>query len=83
MLGSPRHSFLLLLTIAAALASAPALAYIGPGAGAGFIGSLLTTLSVIVVSLLAILVWPIRLIIKRWRKRKAAAAAPVAQAGRE
>ncbi len=72
-----------LLTILAVLVTAPALAYIGPGAGAGFIGSLLTTISVILVSLLAILIWPIRLLIKRWKKRKAGADAPVAKVERE
>ncbi len=45
-------------------------AYIGPGAGAGFVTSLLTTLSVIALAILAILAWPIRLLIKRWRKRR-------------
>ncbi len=46
-------------------------AYVGPGAGAGFVTSLLTTLSVIVLALLAVLAWPIRLLIKRWRRRRA------------
>lgn len=50
----------------------PAAAYIGPGAGIGFAGSLLTGLAVILVSLGAILFWPVRYMLRRRRARKAA-----------
>lgn len=70
MLHMTRQCVCLLFVVATALLSPSALAYIGPGAGAGFVGSLLTTLSVIVVSLVAILVWPVRLLIRRLRRRK-------------
>jgi uncharacterized membrane protein YhaH (DUF805 family) len=75
--------FVLIAAIVCAIAPTPAAAYIGPGAGAGFIGSLLTTISVIVVSLLAILIWPIRLLIKRWRKRKTNTVAATAKNAEE
>lgn len=72
---SMRLRFLLSTSIAAAfvICAGSASAYIGPGAGAGFATSLLTTLSVIALAIVAILAWPIRLLIKRWRKRRAEA----------
>ena len=51
------------------LASSMAQAYIGPGAGVGIVGSLLNTLLIILLALLAILFWPLRLL---WRKLKRA-----------
>jgi mannose/fructose/N-acetylgalactosamine-specific phosphotransferase system component IIC len=72
---SMRLRFLLSACLVLALVTSvgSANAYIGPGAGAGFVTSLLTTLSVIALAILAILVWPIRLLLKRWRKRRAQA----------
>lgn len=46
------------------------LAYIGPGAGISFFGSLLTTLIVIVLAVFAVLFWPVRYLWRRWRKQK-------------
>ena len=54
------------------VASPPALAYIGPGAGISVLGSLLGILGTIIVAIGAILFWPIRKMMKR---RKATAAA--------
>lgn len=59
-------AFILFLSL-----SAPALAYIGPGAGISVLGSLLGILGTIIVAIGAILFWPIRKMLKR---RKAAAA---------
>lgn len=42
-----------------------ALAYIGPGAGISVLGSLLSVLATIVVAIGAILVWPLRKLMKR------------------
>jgi membrane protein implicated in regulation of membrane protease activity len=52
------------------LISIPALAYIGPGAGISVLGSVLGILVTIIVAIGAILLWPIRRMMKR---RKAAA----------
>ena len=61
-----------LITLAAALLlSTPALAYIGPGAGISVLGSLLGILATIVVAIGAIIMWPLRKLLK---KRKQAAA---------
>jgi hypothetical protein len=53
------------------LASSPALAYLGPGAGLGMIGSLIAIVVVGVVIVLGLVVYPIRML----RKRKAQASA--------
>ncbi|MEM1111532.1 MAG: hypothetical protein AAGI11_06460 [Pseudomonadota bacterium] len=50
------------------LASMPVFAYIGPGAGVSFIGSLFSTLWVLVLAIFTILFWPIRYAFKRVRR---------------
>ena len=47
--------------------AAPAAAYIGPGAGISFVGSLFTWIIGILVALFAILFWPIRALLRRAR----------------
>ena len=54
-----------LLGLTLGLASLPAAAYIGPGAGVSFIGSLFSTLWVLVLAIFTILFWPIRYCYKR------------------
>ena len=54
--------------------SQPAAAYIGPGAGVSFLGSILSTLAVILLAIGAILFWPLRYLWRRMRKQKTAAA---------
>lgn len=44
-------------------------AYIGPGAGVSFLGSVWAVLAGIVLTLAAILIWPIRYLIRRLRRR--------------
>ncbi len=51
---------------------ATAFAYIGPGAGVSFLGSLWAVLAGIVIALVAILAWPIRYFVRRLRKQRAA-----------
>ena len=48
----------------------PAFAYIGPGAGISFLGSIVSTLVVIVLAIGAILFWPIRYMWRRMRRQK-------------
>ena len=62
----------------AARLSAPALvapdtahAYVGPGAGFALVGSFLALLAAVASSILSLLLWPIRFVI-RWRRRRKA-----------
>jgi hypothetical protein len=48
-------------------------AYIGPGAGISFFGSLLTTLLMLLLVLFTVLFWPMRYLWRRWHKPKIAA----------
>lgn len=61
----------LALTLSLAAVAAPAAAYIGPGAGISFVGSLFTWIIGILVALFAILFWPIRALLRRARGGKA------------
>ncbi len=51
--------------------SAPALAYVGPGAGLGAIGAALGLIAAVVMALGAILFWPIRRLMRRRSKKPA------------
>lgn len=51
------------------LASTPVCAYVGPGPGLTMIGSLIGLIGSVVVALLMVVIWPIRLYLK---KKKAA-----------
>ena len=66
----------LTLTLFLMSASSCVFAYIGPGAGISVLGSLLGILISIVVAIAAIVMWPIR---KMMKKRKAAAVAETAE----
>lgn len=67
----------ILVVLALLIVSASAEAYIGPGAGLSFLGSLWAVLVGIVLALVAILSWPIRLL---WRRLRGTRAAPTAVA---
>jgi hypothetical protein len=65
------HAGLVVLAlIVVTLAPDPALAYIGPGAGLGMIGSLVAVLGAVVLALVGLFVLPFRMLMKR-RKEKA------------
>jgi hypothetical protein len=51
------------------------LAYVGPGAGLGFIGSLLAILAVVFLGLVGLVAYPLKLILRMRRARSGAAAA--------
>ncbi len=51
--------------------SAPALAYVGPGAGLGAMGAALGLIAAVVMALGAILFWPIRRVMRRRRNKPA------------
>lgn len=61
------------LFLIATLAAGPALAYMGPGAGLGMLGSLLAVAGALLVAVLGIFVLPLRLILKKRRKGQARA----------
>lgn len=54
------------------LAAMPAMAYIGPGAGISFVGSLFTWLIGIVVAIFAVLFYPFRILWRRLRGKSPA-----------
>jgi predicted AlkP superfamily phosphohydrolase/phosphomutase len=64
---------LLMVALGAGLLAAPdtAHAYVGPGAGFALVGSFLALLAAIVSSIVSLLLWPIRFVI-RWRRRRQA-----------
>ena len=55
------------LSLLALLISSPAIAYIGPGAGISVLGSLLGIIVTIVVAIGAIIMWPLRKLLKKKR----------------
>ena len=57
--------------LVAMLAAAPAMAYMGPGAGLGMLGSLAAVIGAVLVALVAIVWMPIRILLKRRRKEGA------------
>ncbi len=65
--------------LALLLASSSALAYIGPGAGVSFLGSLWAVLAGIVIALFAILFWPIRYLVRRLRRGRSTPPRPTSE----
>lgn len=65
---------ILVFVLLAAACVPVAHAYIGPGAGVGFLGSLWAWLVGVVVVLAAILVWPLRWLLRRLRAKSRARA---------
>lgn len=63
------------IALALALSTAPALAYIGPGAGITMLGALWGVLVAIVLAVGAVLYWPIKVLLRR-RRRSATVTAP-------
>jgi len=66
-----KRAALLTVFCALAAASAPALAYMGPGAGLGMLGSLFALIGAALVGLFGLIVLPIRLLLKRLRRQPA------------
>ena len=63
-----RFAVLFACAISLGMFSVPAWAYLGPGAGVSFIGSILSTLGVIVLVITSILFWPLRYAWKRAKR---------------
>jgi len=64
--------FLALLFVAAGVTLTPdvAWAYLGPGAGLGMIGSLIGVVVVVVISVLGLIIYPLRMLRKRRTRNK-------------
>jgi len=60
-----RAALLAIGTSAAALAAAPAIAYVGPGAGLTLLGALWGLIVAVVLSVGFILLWPLRRLMRR------------------
>lgn len=73
---------ILLTALASFCLAAPAQAYVGPGAGVTLIGALIGFVSVIFLSIFAVLRWPVRRYLAR-RKAARAAAEGGSEPGRE
>ncbi|WP_257388322.1 hypothetical protein [Tahibacter caeni] len=58
-----------LLFLVLLLTACAAQAYIGPGAGVSFFGSLWAIVVGVVLSLAAVLIWPLRWALRRLRRR--------------
>ena len=61
----------ILILLAALAAPGTAAAYMGPGAGLGMLGSLIAVLAAVAVAVIGLVLLPLRLIRKRWRKAQA------------
>lgn len=64
----------LLLAAFAALLGTPALAYVGPGAGISLLGALWGVIVAVVLATGMVLFWPIRIMLRKRKAAKAAAA---------
>ena len=58
----------ILIALAVTAIPGTALAYMGPGAGLGMIGSLVAVIGAVLIALLGIVVLPVRMILKKRRK---------------
>ncbi|NBD94993.1 MAG: hypothetical protein GVY11_00750 [Gammaproteobacteria bacterium] len=67
--------YLRLIALAALLVSAPAAAYIGPGSGISLLGGLWGVLVAIFLAIGAVLIWPIRYMFRRLRRKRGGAPA--------
>ena len=63
-----RQAATLTVFLALLAAATPALAYMGPGAGLGMLGSLFALIGAALVGLFGLIVLPVRMLIKRLRK---------------
>lgn len=64
-----RHASIPVLGLVMALLSAPALAYVGPGAGLTLLSALWGLVVAVLAALAFLVLWPL----KRWRRRRQAA----------
>jgi hypothetical protein len=65
------------VAFALSLFAPPAFAYIGPGAGITVLGALWGVVVAIVLAVVAVILWPLRVVFRRRRKRTRPADAPL------
>ena len=65
------ETLLIFIASFAVLWSAPALAYIGPGAGVTVLGALWGVIVAIALTIGAVVLWPFRVLLRRRRKNSA------------
>lgn len=70
-------AFAICLAVVALTATGPAFAYIGPGAGITMLGALWGVIVAIALAIGAVLLWPIRALLRR-RRKPAPGAVPAA-----
>jgi len=66
------------ITLGLVLFATPVLAYIGPVAGITMLGALWGVIAAVVLALAAVLLWPLRMLLRRRRKGAAPAKASAA-----
>ena len=68
----PAAGVALLLALFSALAAAPAVAYVGPGAGFALVSSFLVIFVTLILALVSLLIWPIRTLWRLLRRKQRA-----------
>jgi hypothetical protein len=58
--------------------ASPALAYVGPGAGLGILGVLLAVIIAVLATVVGLVLWPLRMLIRRRKATAGAAGKPEA-----
>jgi len=69
----------IVLFVATMLAAGPALAYLGPGAGLGMLGSLVAVIGAVLLAIFGLLILPVRMIMKKRRQQAMKASPPTAE----
>jgi hypothetical protein len=67
------------LFIVTMLAAGPALAYLGPGAGLGMLGSLFAVIGAVLLAIFGLLILPVRIIMKKRRQQAMKPSPPTAE----
>lgn len=67
------------LGIFACVVAPAAVAYVGPGAGLGVLGAMLAIVAAVLATVVGLILWPLRMVMRR-RRRNAAATAQVSDA---
>jgi hypothetical protein len=62
--------FILIVLLAAVPLAAHA--YVGPGAGLGMLASLLAVVAAMLLSIVGLILWPLRMLKKRWQAKSTA-----------
>lgn len=74
---------ILSITVLMSLFTEAAWAYVGPGAGLGMIGSLVAVIGAILLAILGLVLFPLRLILKRRRKSASSASAKTSSSSQD